>query len=199
MLRLLSLTMCVLSLLPCRAAKIVDMLPDKSSVMDGYVRDDVEKRLAASGIHDIEGLWRFVDDGSVMAIERFIPEEMPDEGNTCYRMVVVKSPLRAIAPGTLMGYLSPTAKKGTYDASVYTEFDGINGLHKAKTFCLELGNDGLLAFNRYRQGVRLNLWRFVPYMFRYSVSSRNERPKGLDGCVRIYPVPVSVPSEPRYL
>lgn len=181
------------------AAKVVELLPDRSVTLDGYSRDEAQRRFSMSDIHEIEGIWRFVDDGSVMAIERFEPEELPDNDAVCYRIVVVKSPVRAIAPGSLMGYICPTAKKGVYDASVYTEFDGISGLHKPQKFYLELSDDGLLTFNRYREGIQLNLWRLIPYMFRYSVKRRSERPKGLDGCRRVYPEPLSVPLEPRYL
>ncbi len=199
MLRYLLSLLFLLSLVSGYAAKIVDLLPDSSCVMDGYLRADVEQRLSSGNIHDIEGIWSFVDDGSIMAIERFTPENLPDNNNTCYRMVVIKSPMRALAPGTLMGYISPTAKKGTYDASIFTEFDGLRGLHKQQRFYLVLDDDGLLSFNRYREGLQLNLWRFLPYMFRYTVKKRSERPKGLDGCRRIYPAPASVPFEPRYL
>lgn len=197
--RLLSLIFSLLSIVTVEAARIVDMLPGESTVIDGYGLSEVRQRLDESDIHDIEGIWRFVDDGAVMAIERFVPDEIPDNGNTCYRIVVVKSPVRTLAPGTLMGYVSPTAKKGVYDASVYSSYDGLRGLHKKKRFYLNLDGDGLLSFNHYRQGIRLNLWRLIPYMFRYSVGLHSERPKGLDGCVRIWPPSVSLPFEPRYL
>ncbi len=197
--RLLSLVFGLSLWLSVGAAKIVDMLPDDSRVIGGYSMKEVRQRFSEGDIHDIEGIWRFVDDGSVMAIERFVPDEIPDNGNTCYRIVVVKSPVRALAPGTLMGYISPTAKKGVYDAAVFSAFDGLRGLHKKKRFYLNLSEEGLLSFTSYRQGIRLNLWRLIPYMFRYSVRYSSERPKGLDGCVRIWPASVSVPFEPRYL
>ncbi len=199
MIRFLSLAFILSLVAPVGAARIVDMLPDDSRVIDGYSMKEVRQRFDEGDIHDIEGIWRFVDDGSVMAIERFVPDEIPDNGNASYRIIVVKSPTRALSPGTLMGYVSPTAKKGVYDASVYTAYDGLRGLHKKRRFCLSLGDDGLLSFTQYRQGVKLNLWRLIPYMFRYSIRYSSDRPKGLDGCVRIWPPSVSVPFEPRYL
>lgn len=174
-------------------------IPDRSELLAGYDRDSVEQRLLSLPLHDIEGIWQFTENGSLIVIERFKPTESPDDGVVRYRMVVLQSPRLSVRRGTVMGYLWPTAKRNCFDARIYTDFDGGSVLTKAKRFTLSLDDESRLAFTRHKSGVRINLWRFVPYMFRYSVSSRDDRPRNIDGCVKIFPVSSRSQIQPRYL
>lgn len=184
-----------LLIIPSLAASI---LPKESETLLGYERDSVIRRMKQLPLHHIEGLWQFTANGATIAIERYIDNNTPHDGASRYRIVIVSSPRLSIRPGTVMGIMIPTAKPNVYDAHIYTDFDGGTTLTGAKRFVLTLSEDSRLAFNQDKSGIKINLWRILPYMFRYSVTYKNERPRNLDGCVRIYPTP-STPLQPRYL
>lgn len=177
----------------------MSLLPVNSEVLGGYERDSVENRMMQAPLHAIEGVWQFLGDGAIIAIEQFDPDMLAGSQNYFYRMVIVKSPMLSIRPGTVMGYVSATAKMGCYEAYVYTS-GGLHGLlSKPRTFTLTLTDDNRLVFSEYKKEVKVNLWRWLPYVYRVGLSIKDTRPKGLDGCVRLFPQPVSQPLNPRYL
>lgn len=175
------------------------IIPNQSEVLEGYEKDSVIARMKEMPLHNIEGVWQFVNDGAIIAIERFNPDNIAGIQNNHYRMVIIKSPMRAIEQGTVMGYITSTAKRNIYDASIYTS-GGLEGiLSLPKTFTLNLSDDNLLSFNEYKTEININLWKWVPYIYRVGFSITDTRPKGLDGCARIYPISNSKPLNPRYL
>lgn len=180
------------------ATAIAGSLPEQSSVIEGYERDSVISRMRSLTLHPIEGLWQFAENGATIAIERN-SNGLPDDGVTRYHMVIVNSPRLTIEPGTLMGYVTPTAKKGVYEATIYTNFDGGTTLTIPKKFILTFNDDSHLAFSRDNSGIRINIWRFMPYMFRYSITYKNERPRNIDGCIRVFPESANSFTQPRYL
>ncbi|MBR5899247.1 MAG: hypothetical protein IKZ14_07275 [Muribaculaceae bacterium] len=173
-------------------------LPEQSSVIPEYERDSVVSRMRKLSLQPIEGLWQFAESGATIAIERNT-NNLPDNGLMRYHMVIVNSPQLTITPGTIMGYITPTAKNGVYDATIYTDFDGGTILSLPKKFILTLNDESHLAFSRDNSGIRINIWRFLPYMFRYSVTYKNERPRNIDGCIRVFPESVNSFTQPRYL
>lgn len=175
-------------------------VPATSLTLSGYEdTDSVRARMAASPLHIVEGLWRFPADGGLMAVERCdLGGER--EGASQYRLVVVDAANRILSPGTVMGYLWATAKRGVYEARIYTSVnrEGTQ-LCNPKYFTLTLDDqESRLSFRKHKTGVRLNLWRLLPFMFRFSVVRQDNRPDDLDGCVREYPMP-ALPAEPIYL
>ena len=179
------------------SADIFDMMPSESQVLEGYDYNNVITRMKQSPLHNIEGVWQFLDSGTKIAIE----QANDDVANSplhqyLYRIVIIKADQLSISSGTVMGYLRATAKQGYYDAQIYTHH-GLEGfLSIPKTFTLIL-DDNTLVFNEYKTEIKINLWRLIPYIYRVGVSVKDTRPKGLDGCVRIYPQ--SKPLTPRYL
>lgn len=137
-----------------------------------------------------------------MAIERDDSRELsPDEAGTMvYRMVIVNAADLSLRPGTVMGYLSPTAKRGVYDARIYTgRTDTATTLHSPKTCTLTLSDsDSRLVIARYGSSLRFNWWRLLPYMYSRLISRREKSPGNIDGCLRVFPAP-AIPAEPRYL
>ena len=180
-------------------AQIIDMMPAQSEVLKGYEKDSVIARMKQAPLHHIEGVWQFVDDGATIAIEKFNPDNISGTQSNFYRIVIIKSPMRAIEPGTVMGYVISTAKRNIFDAHIYTS-GGLSGLlSMPKTFTLNLSDDNLLSFNEYKTEININLWRLLPYIYRVGVSVKNTRPKGLDGCFRVFPASNQKPLNPRYL
>lgn len=179
---------------------ILDQLPCQSSVLKGYEYDDVITRLSQAPLHDIEGIWQFIDNGTKIAIEQFNPDVIAGEQSYLYRIVIINSDRLSIEPGTIMGYASATTKEKCFDARIFS--DGkLNGvLSIPKTLTLNLTDDASrLSFNEYKTEVKINLWRLIPYIYRVGLSIKNTRPKGLDGCIKIYPKSTSAPISPRYL
>lgn len=182
------------------AADHIDTLPQVSQTLSGYADiDSIKRRLTSLPLHIIEGIWQFPADGATVVIERFNPDNTRDDGAARYRIVILRSPQRSMIPGTVMGYLSPSAKRGVYTAKIYTAGDGGSTLIRPKRFTLTLNDDGHLSFRRHRSSVYVNVWRLLPYVSRLGVRVRNDNPQDLDGCLRLFPAPVSGPVEPRYL
>lgn len=99
-----------------------------------------------------------------------------------------------------MGYATQSAKAGSYDAAIYTSVDDNGLLSRTKRFTLELHDgESRLAFIRHRNGLRVDLRRLIPYLFRVSISTGNDRPRDMDGAIRLYPLSDAAPANPRYL
>ncbi len=196
----LTISILVTLLLSIQAsAHILNELPSQSQVLKGYELDSVKLRMKQSPLHDIEGVWQFIDNGTTIAIERFDPQNIPGQQTYVYRIVIIKSPRLSLENGTIMGYITNTAKRNCYECALYTD-GGLNGiLSRPQTFTLNLTDNNLLSFNEYKTEVKIDLWRWIPYIYRVGLSVKNTRPKGLDGCVRIYPQSLTKPLAPRYL
>ncbi len=87
----------------------IDTLPTESVVLDGYMSDGIEERMDIEASSPIEDVWKLVATGGLIAVERVEPRGADVGSADCYRMVVLRAPDRAVRPGTVMGYLQPTA------------------------------------------------------------------------------------------
>lgn len=161
----------------------IDTLPTESVVLDGYMSDGIEERMDIEASSPIEDVWKLVATGGLIAVERVEPRGADVGSVDCYRMVVLRAPDRAVRPGTVMGYLQPTAAGGTYEAKIYTDTDGDGTLRGAKSFRVVVSEDAM-QFYRVRSGLSVNIFRLLPYMFRRAVDYRPDDHNGLDGCVR---------------
>ncbi len=180
---------------------IVDAIPPVSTIAGGYNRvDSVTSRMACRPLHSVEGVWVFPSEGTMMAIERPFEGEEREAEATIYRMVVVRAADPTLRPGTVMGWLTPTAKRGVFDCRIYTSTkpDGVTLCHP-KNYTLTLtDSDSRLEIASYGTKFRFNWWRLLPYMYRYLVTRQEKSPGNIYGCVRVYPAP-EIPAEPRYL
>ncbi|MCM1137701.1 MAG: hypothetical protein NC221_03205 [Duncaniella sp.] len=180
---------------------LLDDIPKKSEVINGYELADVKQRLANLPLHIVEGIWEFASEGTLMAIERadYSPRN-PGSAATLYRMVVVKGADMTLRPGTVMGYLSTTSKRGVYDARIFTSRnDDGTELSSPKRYTISLTDeDSRLTIKEYGKKLIFNWWRLLPYMYRFVLSRRENRPPDMEGCVRLFPEP-AIPLEPRYL
>lgn len=139
----------------------------------------------------IEGVWRMSGSEGLFAV-------VADPGTIFFRLIVVDSPDRNILPGTVMGACTAAGRADCYDARIYTSGDsGI--LSKPKRFTVTLADDCRLIMVPVTDRLKVNLWRFLPYMFRMSVTRVNNRPDNLDGAVRVFPPAAASPLTPRYL
>lgn len=177
---------------------VLDDVPRLSTLLPAYREDSVKARLSTLPLHEIEGLWEFAGEGSVMAVER---DERTSGAATVYRMVAVRSTDLSIRPGTVMGYLTPSSKRGVYDARIYSSHtDDGTRLHKPEKCTVTLGDEATrITVRPYGKGFRVNWWRLLlPYMYRYLITRTDRSPGDIEGCIRIYPAPAR-PQNPRYL
>ena len=185
--------------LPGAAVKPVS-LPKESPAPSAAYSDmgAIRSRIAKSGPHRIEGIWQFPNTGATVAIERTAdPGKLP--GAVAYNMMVVRSENRNIRPGTLMGVLTPSGRSDTFDAYIYTSPGRKARLTMPKHFTLTLTEkESRLIFKPVKAKYSLNLWRMLPYMFRYAVRKIDNTGEAPMGCIKIFPTP-AVPAEPRYL
>lgn len=188
----------VISSASAGAKRFVDRLPKTSYRIEGFTLDSAMRRLSALPLHDIEGVWRFAGESTVIVVERYDAGQsgMQDyvEG---YRIILAESPNRALRPGTVIGYLAELGERGKFESKIYTSAAG-QTLLMPKKFNLELadGNDRLI-FERRKSAFSVNLWRLLPYLWRNAVHP-NQRRNPLRGCVRVFPEP-NIPLHPVYL
>lgn len=184
----------------CNAADFLRALPSQSQVIKGYESvDSVQARIAELPLCPIEGIWKMVEaDGAVFAIERV--GQTLELAPAKLQMIMLRSPWRSIRPGTIIGHIVPTTKRGVYQARLYSDFAQKTGLSVPRGFTLELSdNDAMLSFKPFKAPVKINLLKLLPYLFRRTISFQNPAPTINNGAVRLFPMQSSHPLTPVYL
>lgn len=134
------------------------------------------------------GLWRMGTDGATVAI---LPV---NASRGRFDIFLIDSPDLSAIPGRQIGSVVTTGSAATYDA----EFVGAGKFrNKRQRFIITLGDDGHLSLRPYKKGKKISLWRWLPYLYRFTVSDIDTRPTNADGAVRVYPPAVN--SEPVVL
>ncbi|MDE5567879.1 MAG: hypothetical protein K2J12_05500 [Muribaculaceae bacterium] len=130
------------------------------------------------GADPLGGIWRMGPDGATIAI---LPVAA-SQGR--FEIYLLDSPDMSVIPGGKIGSAVSTGVNGTYDA----EFAGAGKLTaKRQRFIITLSADGNLNFRSYKKGKKISLGRWLPYLYRVSVSDYNTRPTSVDGAIRVYP------------
>lgn len=142
-------------------------------------RDQAIHALEGRAIDDIEGVWRWPDDGAEIAILRLTADT--------YSIVALHTGNFHPAPGTVIGKATATAQRHRYRASIATSLGGSGVPGRHRDFIIDVSDASRLALTPVRSGLRVDLWRLIPYLFRVSVSRRPTNTEGLDGALRVYP------------
>lgn len=191
---LISAVALILSTSAMAGKKYIDRLPRTSHTIESFSTTAFMERMHDTPLHHIEGVWRFPADGTEIAILR--PKESGESAD-CYEIILLHGANRALRTGTIVGMATPAAKRGYYEARLYTRSTG-SLLYSPKSFYLKTEDeDTRLIFELQKGAFSVNLWRLLPYMWRYSVH-KNQDSRHVAGCVRVYPEPLP-PLEPRYL
>ena len=122
--------------------------PGRSWVIDGMTADAARAAIGESRAGRAEGIWQATADGALVAL---IGGDAPglwrdaadSDGYSATRrllMVIVDSPRPGLRPGTVMGWASPAATPGKWDARIFTRTDG-RELHTPRRFTLTLADD----------------------------------------------------------
>ena len=175
--------------------KFVDDLPHRAEVISDFSMARLIGKLDELPLHHIEGIWQFPATGVEVAMLRREQAGLSASGRV-YDMILVNSPNRVLRPGTVMGVVVATGRRGEYDAKIFTKTIGTS-LTLPKKFTLKLSDgDSSLEIKPVKGRMIFNLWRLLPYLWRYAVYPSRE-PVRSDGCIRIYPNPPA-PLEPVY-
>lgn len=145
---------------------------------NAITRQDAYRMIDNEGRDPVCGIWQLGGDGAQIAIVNRTGEKSK------FDIYLIDSPDMSVIPGAVIGLLSATGKLGTYDAQFYS----VKGpLKRTMRYIVSLGNDGRMQFDSYKKGKSVALWRWIPYLYRISVTDRNTRPSNADGAVRVYP------------
>ena len=148
------LLLTVIAALQCHAIEV----PDTAIVLAGYAnRTAAEARLQTHELDDLEGLWSYPDENMTVAIERI--------GNNDYRMIVAETDNESVDCGTVMGYLTTTAKQSRLKMVLYSVIDG--DLLTTPQNCVADFKNGTIIIKRkkLKMDLSVNLVRFLPSVF----------------------------------
>lgn len=172
-----------------------DDVPAQSEALYGYSLENQIAKFETLPIQGIEGIWEYPDEMMTVAIESFTsPDFAP---NITHRVVMLECTDDLLLPGTVIGYVSPSADSSKYELWIYSEQDGMSLLSPVR--CVATLNRGMLTFKRMKNlkvRTRINLTRFLPTLFRgisvYPQITTEELPVGFR---KIYPTDEGVWSE----
>lgn len=157
------------------------------------------------------GKYSATDGGAVIEIipvgqyGQPIPEELKVKYSLAdqYIIIVGDNPSPTLEPDTVMGWLTPLAKMGMYNAVIFTkEKDG--RLASPRKFLLEMNADGShLSMLEIKNRLRIDPLRFLPYLFhgislKGTLKIEDNRREDVEGFLKFHPRPVN-PAVPRPL
>lgn len=187
------LTSVLLLLVATTVASAADYVTQRLSTLPARVVTDIVELEARPSLSNLDGVWEMTQGGGKMAIIP-INDADPSQG---FMLVVLNSSDRTILPGTVMGIALNAAKKGSFDAAIYSgSSDG--KMTNPKRFTLTLNGENHLSIVPVKNRLKVNLRNLLPYMFRISVTRQNNRSDELDGAVRVG-VTSGKPLNPRIL
>lgn len=137
------------------------------------------------------GIWQFGGDGAIFEIR-------PQNGrHGVFDLYILESPDLTVPSGSLFGHMEATGTENNYDALLFRSITGNErSINKKKTRNFIFTYDSktcTLTIRPYKQGTRVNILRWIPYLFRLSVDRTDSRPTGIDGARRLYPDSHSYP------
>lgn len=127
----------------------------------------------------VDGLWLW-SSGAIVAIETNVNGNM--------RLTLVESPDPAIDTPTVIGTGRFTGDPNKFELKLKRNPNGKNSSErKTYNFVAELSHDNQLSLEPKKTGgLKLNLWRLLPYLFRMSVV-KTEKDTPTDGAIKIWP------------
>lgn len=134
----------------------------------------------------LEGRWQVNGDGALVDI-------VATAGTSgVMEMRWVDGPDLSIEPGTVVGTITPSSTAKVYDCHALVDPRQSNVAKQRKVyfairFLGDSAND--IGFEAYERRRRISLWRWIPYMFRVSLTKEASRPNELDGASRVTDYP----------
>ena len=190
MTRLAFTTLLLLSVLLPSIAVARDAVPKQSTVLRGLDVDSMRLRLDELDMQPLEGIWYYPNEEMTLGIERYRGQH-----NVAYRIIMLDSHDINVMPGTVIGYIAPTAVDNKFMLWIYSERDRITLVKPLECVATLNATSTTLTFDppHWRLKVRFNLSRFLPTLFnglsliadkveeRQPIGFRKIYPEGVDG------------------
>jgi len=170
------------ALAPITAAAAV---PQQSTIINGLDLDSMKLRLQETDIQPLEGIWYYPNEQITLGIERFQSTQ-----NIAYRIILLDSDDINTLPGTIIGYIAPTALNNKFQLWLYSERDHITLINPLQCVATLNNNATSLTFEppHWRLKIRVNIARFLPTLFNgISITPSIEREQLPIGFRKIYP------------
>lgn len=199
MLRRLLFILMVLTSAMIGAETLDKLIPSHSSVLSGYADvDSVRRSIDERGASDIEGIWEIAGSQNMIVIEPCTDQKITHTGIKCLQIVLLSSPRRSIRPGTVLGYIIPSARAGYYDARLYTE-NIRSVLQRYRRFTMRLTDDGHMSMSAVKPAWRLTLRHTFNFLVRAGISQQQVQDHLMEGFIKLYPTAGIKPLKPVYL
>lgn len=158
--RLQSLILSLCVALSMAAASIV---PDRSAVLPGVDEQSMLARLSHSDLQPLEGTWKYPAEDMTVGIERYKGEHGIE-----YRIVMLASRDIDLLPGTVVGYIAPSAAERKYSLWIYSERNDSVLKHPVECVATLNAQATSLTFDKahWKLKVHVNIMRFLPTLFR---------------------------------
>lgn len=176
--------------------------PAHAEILPGYTVEAVKTRLDTSPIDQVEGIWEFPDDCTTLVVERLDDSRFSSQFR--YRIVLLDAENnRSAIPGTVMGYIVPTAQSDKMYVWLYSGIEDEVFAHPVKCAATLDGDCSVLTFTKptMKLKIRMNLARLLPTLFKgLSVSVEPQTPGHPLGFRKIYPADnIGTPHQIIYL
>lgn len=181
-------------------------MPQRSWIIAGFNDSTARAAIGESPAGAAEGIWQATADGARVALVagdapglwRCDIADAPYSGVRRLLMVILDSPRPGIRSGTVMGWASPSATPGKWEAQIFTRTDG-RELDTPRKFTLTLADASHISFAPASSGLRVRLWKLIPYFFRSALTETPPQ-EGHEGLLRLWPPPADAPPlNPVYL
>ena len=164
-------------------------VPDSAALLPNRSLKQHIEAMRKAHLDAIEGVWKYPDEMMTVAIERF---SAPDfASRIAYRIVMLESEDFSLYPGTVIGYLAPSADSTKFELWLYSERRG--AMLYSPTRLIATLSGSMLTFSRTMEmklKVRVNFARFLPSLFRGISITPDVKTETLPvGFSRIYPTP----------
>ena len=200
---IITLSAAIVVTLTTMAADLSKYIPSTAPMLECYDNlDSLKVELSHRPLTDIEGLWQMTQNNSIVIIE---PATLPDltiAGGDVWQIVLVSSPRKSLFPGTVLGYITPSARKDRFDAWMYTT--GAYGVLKHHSrLTLDLTDELHISLIKPKSKWRATVRHSFYFLFRASVSARTNGSDidntPIDGFIKLYPAANGKPLKPVYL
>ena len=140
------------------------------------MREKFEERV----LTPIEGVWLW-NSGAIVAIEA--------DTRGSLTLTLEDSPDPELKTPCVIGTGTYSGASATYNVDLLPNVDLVRkkskiGVEKVRLQCIVDGSR--LKIKPYSTGYTVSLWRLIPYLFRMSVTRKNE-PDNLYGAIRVWP------------
>lgn len=196
--RLLCILLALISMI--MGAETLDkLIPSHSPILSGYNDiDSVKLGIDQRGVAGIEGIWELAGTQSIVVIEPCTMPSINATGIHCLQIVVVSSPRRSTRPGTVLGYMIPTARAGYYDARLYTT-SLRSVLQNHRRYTMRLTDDAHLSMTPVKSRWRVTLRHSFNFLVRAGITQQPSEDNQTEGFVKLYPLNGLTPLKPVYL